>query len=109
VNGRREIRERERERERGRRQAVTPIRFWLASAHRCLHAPARRRLHVAIPLDGEYPGSDLLNGGAGLSEEVVRGAGLGLRYGGRTSPHGGGGREEGAGRDALGADLDLVT
>lgn len=40
------------------------------------------RLGDALPLDGEHPGGDLLDGSAGLGEEVVRGAGLGVRGGG---------------------------
>jgi hypothetical protein len=43
------------------------------------------RLGGAVRLDGEYPGSDLLDGGTGLSEEVMRGAGLGRRDGEQPS------------------------
>lgn len=44
---------------------------------------AELRLGDAVPLDGEHPGADLLDGSAGLGQEVVRGAGLGVRGGGR--------------------------
>jgi hypothetical protein len=61
----------------------------------CLRSPP---LRIAIPLDGEYPGSDLLDGGlldggVGLGEEVVRGAGLGL-LGGLALTAGEAGRRE---------------
>ena len=44
---------------------------------------AELRFGDAVPLDGEHPGSDLLDGSAGLGQEVVRGTVLGVRGGGR--------------------------